>query len=53
MFAQQEAMGGMIVRTIDILRTRFKIGLINLVYNLRRLAWPKEHKASAVRYAIH
>ena len=32
-FAQQEAMGGMLVRTIGITRARFKIGMKNLVYN--------------------
>ena len=51
-FAQQEAMGGMIVRTIGIVRARFKIGMMNLVYNLRRLAWLKANKPPAVRYAV-
>lgn len=51
-FAQQEAMGGMMVRTIGIVRARIKIGMMNLVYNLRRLAWMKEHKPPAVRYAV-
>ena len=31
-------MGGKIVRTIGIVRARVKIGLMNLVYNMRRLA---------------
>lgn len=35
--AQQTARGGRIVRTIGIVRARAKIGLQNLVYNIRRL----------------
>ena len=35
--AQQNARGGRIVRTIGIVRARAKIGLMNLVYNIRRL----------------
>jgi transposase, IS5 family len=35
--AQQTSPGGRIVRTIGIVRTRAKIGLQNLVYNIRRL----------------
>jgi IS5 family transposase len=34
---QQTAMGGKLVRTIGIARARAKIGLMNLVYNMRRL----------------
>src|SRR6266436_2883357 len=34
---QQGSMGGKIVRTIGILRARFKIGMMNLGYNIRRL----------------
>ena len=36
--AQQSSAGGRIVRTIGIMRARAKIGLQNLVYNIRRLA---------------
>ena len=36
-FGQQSAMGGKIVRTIGIVRARFKIGMMNLGYNIRRL----------------
>lgn len=50
-FAQQEAMGGMIVRTIGIARARLKIGMKNLVYNIRRLAWLKENVTPKGRYA--
>ena len=32
------AMGGTIVRTIGLARARFKIGMMNLGYNVRRLA---------------
>ncbi len=34
---QQSSMGGKIVRTIGIARARFKIGMTNLGYNIRRL----------------
>jgi IS5 family transposase len=37
-FADQEnAMGGKFVRTIGIARAAVKIGMMNLVYNMRRL----------------
>ncbi|MGO9737156.1 MAG: IS5 family transposase [Desulfomonilaceae bacterium] len=36
-FGAQHAMGGHIVRTIGIVRARVKIGMMNLVYNMRRL----------------
>jgi len=36
-FGAQHAMGGHIVRTIGIVRARAKIGMMNLVYNMRRL----------------
>lgn len=36
-FGAQHAMGGHIVRTIGIIRARVKIGMMNLVYNMRRL----------------
>ena len=34
---QQSSMGGKIVRTIGIARASFKIGMMNLGYNIRRL----------------
>ena len=34
---QQNSMGGKIVRTIGMARARFKIGMMNLGYNIRRL----------------
>ena len=36
---QENAMGGKFVRTIGIARARVKIGMMNLVYNMRRLVW--------------
>ena len=36
--AQETAPGGRLVRTIGTIRVRAKIGLQNLVYNIRRLA---------------
>ena len=47
-FAQQEAMGRMLVRTIGVVRARFKIGMMNLAYNLRRLAWLKANRELAM-----
>jgi transposase, IS5 family len=32
-------MGGKFLRTIGIARARVKIGMMNLVYNMRRLVW--------------
>ena len=34
---QENSMGGKIVRTIGMARARFKIGMMNLGYNMRRL----------------
>ena len=38
-FGQQTAMGGKLVRTIGMARAKFKIGMMNLVYNIRRMSW--------------
>lgn len=38
-FAAQTAMGGMLVRTIGFARARVKIAMMNIVYNLRRVAY--------------
>ena len=38
-FAEQKARMGLFVRTIGIARAKTKIGMANLVYNMRRLAW--------------
>ncbi len=42
-FAAQTAMGGMVVRTIGLARARAKIAMMNLAYNMRRLAYLKAH----------
>jgi transposase, IS5 family len=48
-FAEQEnAMGGKIVRTIGMARACVKIGMMNLVYNMRRLVQLERLAASAV-----
>ena len=36
---QHTSMGGKIVRTIGLVRAKAKIGLMNLVYNISRLAF--------------
>jgi IS5 family transposase len=38
-FAHQKGLMGLVVRTIGIARATVKIGLANLAYNIRRLAW--------------
>jgi IS5 family transposase len=38
-FAEQKARMGLSVRTIGLARATTKIGLANLVYNMRRLLW--------------
>jgi IS5 family transposase len=38
-FAEQKARMGLFVRTIGLARATVKIGLANMAYNLRRLAW--------------
>jgi IS5 family transposase len=45
--AQENAPGGRIVRTIGIVRARAKIGLANLVYNMRRLVTLERMAAAA------
>ena len=45
---QQSAMGGKIVRTIGIVRARFKIGMMNLGYNIRRLVQLERMAAAPV-----
>jgi len=44
---QENGMGGKLVRTIGIVRARVKIGLMNLVYNMRRLAVLERMAAAA------
>lgn len=38
-FARQKGPMALVIRTIGLARARVKIGLANLVYNMRRLAW--------------
>jgi IS5 family transposase len=46
-FAEQKARMGLFVRTIGLARATTKIGLANLVYNMRRLLWLERQAASA------
>jgi IS5 family transposase len=41
-FAQQ-SWNGRLIRTIGLERARFKIGMMNLAYNVQRLAWLVQH----------
>lgn len=43
-FGHQEAMGGKLVRTVGLDRASCKIGMMNLVFNLRRFAWLCAHR---------
>jgi len=38
-FARQKGPMGLVVRTIGLARAKLKIGLANLVYNMRRMVW--------------
>ena len=38
-FAHQKGPMGLVVRTIGLARARVKIGLANLVFNMRRMIW--------------
>jgi IS5 family transposase len=46
-FAEQKARMGLFVRTIGLARATVKIGLANIAYNLRRLAWLEGRSAPA------
>jgi IS5 family transposase len=46
-FAEQKARMGLVVRTIGLVRATTKIGLANLVYNMRRLLWLERQAAPA------
>lgn len=48
-FAAQHAMGGHLVRTIGLARAKVKIGMMNLVYNMRRLVQLIRRDLSAAR----
>ena len=45
--AQQTALGGRLVRTIGLMRAKAKIGLQNLVYNIRRMIAIERNAAAA------
>jgi hypothetical protein len=38
-FAQQKGPMGLFIRTIGLARATTKIGLTNLVYNMKRMVW--------------
>ena len=38
---------GLFVRTVGLARARVKIGMANLAYNMRRLAWLTAQTAAA------
>jgi IS5 family transposase len=46
-FAHQKGPMALFVRTIGIARARIKIGMANLVYNMRRLVWWERRTAPA------
>lgn len=51
-FGSQAQMGGHVVRTIGKLRAAIKIGLMNLVYNMRRLVQLIQRDAQASAYLL-
>ena len=46
-FAEQKHRMGLFVRRIGIARARAKIGLANIAYNMKRLAYLERRKAAA------
>ena len=46
-FAHEKGPMGLVVRTIGLARARVKIGLANLVYNMRRVLWLTDRPAPA------
>ena len=44
-FAQQKGPMDLCIRTIGIVRAKVKIGLANLVYNMKRALWLTERRA--------
>ena len=47
-FARQKGPMGLVVRTIGIARATVKIGLANIVYNMRRAVWLVERPIAPV-----
>lgn len=52
-FGAQHAMGGHIVRTIGLARAKVKIGMMNLVYNMKRLVQLVKRDVSAAMAQIN
>ncbi len=46
-FAHEKGPMGLVVRTMGIARARVKIGLANLVYNMKRMVWLTHRPAPA------
>ena len=46
-FARQKGAMGLMVRTIGLARARVKIGVANLVFNMKRLVWLRAQSAWA------
>jgi IS5 family transposase len=46
-FARQKGPMGLVVRTIGLARAKVKVGLANLVYNIRRLVWQERRRGLA------
>ena len=48
-FAHEKGPMGLVIRTIGLARARVKIGLANLLYNMKRALWLTERRASHSR----
>jgi hypothetical protein len=46
-FARQKGPMGLFIRTISIARAKTKIGLANIVYNMKRVLWLTAQTAPA------
>ena len=46
-FAHEKGPMGLVVRTIGLVRARIKIGLANLVFNMKRMIWLTGRAATA------
>ena len=51
-FDAQHAMGGHLVRTIGLARAKVKIGMMNLVYNMKRLVQLLQRDARALACSL-
>ena len=52
-FGAQHAMGGHVVRTIGLARATVKIGMMNLVYNMKRLVQLIKRDVHGARVGNH